>query len=243
MPLSVVRFVIPTIFPNSKRARLFGHSPKIKIEALLNDFLAQAKATKESSTYRGYEKVCETHLYPAFGKLAIQDLKPAAIRTWIQSLSCTLKTVSNILIPLRAIIEQALVDQYITENPLNNIIVSKLINKKNKKSNYKADPFDISEINVILQTAESQIKNLFQFAFFTGLRVSELMGLRWRDIDWVHGLVRVEESIVANEVKGPKTEAGVRDVLLLPPAREALIAQKPHTFLQDGRVFHNPISD
>lgn len=37
-----------------------------------------------------------------------------------------------------------------------------------------------------------------------------------------------------------KTEAGKRDVLLLPPARSALEAQKEHTFLAGDRVFHNP---
>lgn len=69
-------------------------------------------------------------------------------------------------------------DQYITENPLNNIIVSKLLDKKTKKSDYKPDPFDTREINAILNTAEDQLSNLFQFAFFSDLRISELIGLR-----------------------------------------------------------------
>lgn len=237
-------FCYADYFPNSKRAQIFGHAPsRIKIGELLDDFLAHAKKTKESSTYRGYKKICDGHLYPMFGKIAIQDLKPATLRKWISSLDCTAKTASNILIPLRAVIEQALIDQYISENPLNNIVVSKLLDKKTKKSDYKPDPFDVTEINAILNTAKDQLQNLFKFAFFTGLRVSELIGLRWQDIDWIHGSIRVEETIVASEAKGPKTEAGIRDVLLLPPAIDALKAQKAYTFLQDGRVFHNPKTD
>lgn len=128
-------FCYTDYFPDSKRAQLFGHAQsKITIGALLKDFLDEALATKEASTYRGYKKVCDGHLLPIFGKMAIQDLHPAVIRKWIRGLNCTAKTAANILTPLRAVIEQALVDQYIKENPLNSIITGKLLDKKTKKS-------------------------------------------------------------------------------------------------------------
>ena len=231
-------------FPNSKRAHIFGHiQKKITVGELLREFLVESKSTKEASTWRGYKRVCEGHLLPIFEKVEIQDLHPAMLRKWIRSLNCTTKTVANILTPLRAIIDQALVDQYIKENPLNSIIVDKLLNKETKKSDYKPDPFSIDEINDILNTSEGQVRLLFQFAFFTGLRISELIGLRWEDIDWKNKLINVEETVVAKESKGPKTDAGVRDVLILPPALEALEQQKQYTLSLKGRVFHNPQSN
>ena len=234
-------FSYPDYFPNSKRAHIFGHvQSKITIGELLREFLAEAKLTKEASTYRGYKRVCDGHLLPMFDKVEVQDLQPAILKKWIRGLNCTTKTAANILTPLRAVIEQALVDQYIKENPLNSIIVDKLLNKETKKSDYKPDPFSVDEINTILNESEGQVRLLFQFAFFTGLRVSELIGLRWEDVDWQNQIIHVEETIVYKEAKGPKTEAGVRDVLLLPPALEALEQQKQYTFSQKGRVFHNP---
>jgi integrase len=77
----------------------------------------------------------------------------------------------------------------IKENPLNSIIVGKLLDKNTKKSDYKPDPICINEINAILDASEGQVRNLFQFAFFTGLRVSELIGIRWHDIDWRKGII------------------------------------------------------
>ncbi|MFO2552157.1 tyrosine-type recombinase/integrase [Legionella pneumophila serogroup 1] len=234
-------FSYPDYFPNSKRAHIFGHvQSKITIGELLREFLAEAKSTKEASTYRGYKRVCEGHLFPIFDKVEIQNLQPAMLRKWIRGLHCTTKTVANILTPLRAVIEQALVDQYIKENPLNSIIVDKLLNKETKRSDYKPDPFSIDEIKAILNESEGQVRLLFQFAFFTGLRVSELIGLRWEDIDWKNQIIHVEETIVAKEAKGPKTEAGIRDVMLLPPALDALEQQKQFTFAHKGRVFYNP---
>lgn len=64
--------------------------------------------------------------------------------------------------------------------------------------------------------------------------------LRWRDIDWKHGLVLVRQARVSGELKGPKTEAGRREIKLLPPALEALQAQRAHTLLAGGFVFHDP---
>ena len=55
-------------------------------------------------------------------------------------------------------------------------------------------------------------------------------------------MVRVSRALTqgATEAEEPKTEAGVRDVKLLPPALEALKAQKAHTFLKNVEVFQNP---
>lgn len=229
-------------FPQSNLARRFGHvKTNITIGELLRDFLDQIKATREHSTYIGYKKVCEAHLIPYFGEVALQDLKPAFIREWIRGLQVTSKTVSNLLIPLRAIIEQALNDEYIKSNPLDKIVISKLLSKQTSKSNFKVDPFDKMEVKAILDaTHHEQIRNLFQFAFFTGLRTSELIALEWEDIDLAHGIINVVRAVVKKQIKGTKTIAGKRQVMLLPPAIEALNAQMKYTFDIGKRVFHNP---
>ncbi len=159
----------------------------------------------------------------------------------MRGLKVTSKTVSNILIPLRAVIDQALNDDSIKSNPLDKIVIAKLLCKASSKSDFKVDPFDKDEIQAIVDAAhDEQIKHLFQFAFFTGLRTSELIALEWDDIDWINGVVHVVRAVVKKRVKGTKTEAGERDVLLLPPALAALKDQKPYTFMIGKRVFHNP---
>lgn len=229
-------------FPDSKLARRFGHLPtNISIGEMLNEFVEEAKLSREYSTYIGYKRICDYHLIPYFGMIGIQDLKPAFIRRWIKGLNLTSKTVSNLLIPLRAIIEQALNDEYIKTNPLDRIVISKLLNKESSKSDFKVDPFNREEINAILNAAHHpQIRNLFQFAFFTGLRTSELLALEWNDIDLKQCSVKVSRAMVRKRLKGTKTEAGERVIMLLAPAIEALLAQKKYTLKKDKYVFHNP---
>lgn len=228
-------------FPGSKRAKLFGHAIiKATTGELLQDYMTVAEKTLEASTYNGYRKVCEAHLYPVFGKIPIRELSPIIIRNWVTELNLTVKTVRNILTPLRNMLDQALNDAVIERNPLDKLVLSKLINKKTSQSNWEVDPFDQEEIRAILNEATGQARNLFQFAFFTGLRTSELIALEWKDIDWRKGLVRVSRAVVLKQEKATKTKSGIRDVLLLPPALEALKNQKTFTYLEGKRVFYNP---
>ncbi|RTK99624.1 MAG: hypothetical protein EKK57_09070 [Proteobacteria bacterium] len=65
------------------------------------------------------------------------------------------------------------------------IQLSKEINKTASKSDYEIEPFTEEEKQIIIDNAEGQIKNLIQFNFWTGLRISELIALKWSDIDFV----------------------------------------------------------
>src|SRR5690606_26098168 len=48
---------------------------------------------------------------------------------------------------------------------------------------------------------------------------------------------------VNRHIKQPKTKSGERDVMLFPPAMEALKSQKEFTYLANGRVFYNPYTN
>ena len=239
--ISVGTFNYQDYFPNSQRSKMFGYSVvKSTVGELLKEYMEIAEKTLEPSTFNGYRKACEAHLYPAFGDIPVKDLSSMMIRNYVTKLELTLKTIRNILTPLRNTLDQALNDGMITSNPLDRLVLSKLVDKKTRSSNWEVDPFNQDEIKAILSEAKDQARNLFQFAFYSGLRTSELIALEWGDIDWLNGIIRVSRAVVLKKEKGTKTKSGQRDVLLLPPALEALQNQKKFTFLAGGRVFYNP---
>ena len=236
-------------FPNSNRAQLFGAPPaKLRnttVGERLCKFLAQFETAvvnrkRSIATLNGYRKIINGHLLPAFDNKRISELSPVALREFIQGIGGTAKTVRNVISPLRLILDEAVADELILANPLDKIDLARLIDITTKSSEYAVDPFDLVEVTAILSACDNQLRNLFQFAFYSGLRTSELIALEWGDIDWVHGLICVRRAIVCKTEKGTKTTAGMRDVMLNPSARAALEAQKAHTFLLKRRVFHNP---
>lgn len=153
----------------------------------------------------------------------------------------TNKRLANVQSVLRAALQEALDDELIEVNPLYGW---KFTRKEAPKPVDDVDPFTADEQAAILDACcrDPQHRNLFRFAFWTGMRTSELVALEWGDIDWRREIVRVSraKTQAADEPEGTKTRKGTRDVKLLQPALEALHAQKPYSFLAGKEVFLNP---
>jgi integrase len=220
-------------FPDSKRAAILGKFTNKTVGEALENFLHNTQRRYEASTLRGYKSAIYFHLMPAFGKTLIQKLTTNDIKDWINSLTVSGKRINNVLIPLRIVLGDAYMDGLIESNPADRV--------KNVPPRYdEPKPFKPDEMRLILENCDPQSRNLFQFAFWSGLRTSELIALEWGDIDLVKGVIRVSRASVKRIIKQPKTHAGKREVLLLPFAREALERQKAFTFSIGKRIFHNP---
>lgn len=228
-------------FPYSKRAVIFGHvNDNVLIENLLDDYLIRAEKQLEYSTYRDYVKSIKLHLKPAFGKIPVNKLNSLVLREWVDKHSnLTSKRIRNVLIPLRHILDQAKNDGFIKDSPLDNIVVHKLLPRKNLIKP-EIRPFDENEMKLILSNTKGQFHNLLLFAFFTGLRTSELLAIQWNNVNFKKGVINIKNAIVLGKTKGPKTKSGKREIILLPPAIEALENQIRFTKSLGKYIFLNP---
>lgn len=231
--IALGKFRYADFFPDSPRARQGSRSSNLTVGQALDNFLEASRRTCEYSTWRDYRSAIEHHLRPTFGQLLLRDLTAAAIKVWVGGLTVSNKRINNVLIPLRGILGDAFADGLIDRNP-----VERVQNLPNRLE--EPDPFTPDEVAKILAAAPEQARNLFQFAFWTGLRTSELIALEWGDIDAAKGFVRVRRASVQKRTKETKTASGEREVKLFPPASEALQRQKAFTYLAGGRIFHNP---
>lgn len=224
-------------FPGSRRSVLLAKEPAamVSVSSKLESWLSGIEPSIERSTYLGYERAVRNTLIPIFGTTLLRDLSRGQVRTWIASQTTTAKRINNTLTPLRAMLAECVADGTLAHNPVAGIVV-----KRKAKKDDDIDPFTPSEREAILRECSGQFRNLVQFAFWTGLRTSELIALRWQDVDFTRGHVLVRVAMVSGQIKGPKTKAGKRQIKLLPAARVALQAQREHTLLQGDRVFHDP---
>lgn len=236
-------------------AATFPNSKNIKVEAVaaetetVSAYAAVWLKTLvgEKSTLDGYRSsinnfwltalVTEGEETVTLGSLAITAVRHSHIATVVASAAedgLTGKTTNNHLIPIRALFDAAKADRKIGASP-----AADVHNRKHQKD--PPDPFTRAEMDAILSHMArypGPIRNYFLFAFTTGMRTSELIALRWGDIDWAARTAQVKRAIVRHKVKGTKTHQ-VRDVDLNDLAMEALLAQKAHTFLRgdDHPVF------
>ena len=190
------------------------------------------------------KRILFNQIIPEFGNLALTELKWHLIRDWAKSQGWSRKTQNNKLSLLRRAINEAVEQELIHHHPMANKIIRRRKSRAESATNLKSkiDPFSHDERTALINTAKGQLKNLVQFGFWTGLRLSELFALNWGNIDWINKRIYVEGALTqaAQEIESTKTEAGERTVYLLPPSLSALKTQKEHTFLQGDEVFQNP---
>lgn len=228
-------------FPNSTNAVKFA-TQKGDVELLecyLDKWLDVQKQHLKSSTYDTYRKITMGKLIPWFGHLHLSAIGKKDVKLQLAKVEATNKTLANIQSVLRKAMQDAVDDELIETNPLHGWCYSR---KEEVRERDEIDPFTKDEQAVILQNLEGQGRNLIQFAFWTGMRTSEMVALDWGDIDFVRGVVVVSRAMTqpAKTAEVPKTEAGRREVKLLAGALEALQAQKQHTWLAGGEIFQNP---
>jgi integrase len=232
-----------TTFPDSPNRLLFADfkGEGYKLEDWLETWLKRQKKHLKSSTFDDYRKIVENTLIPEFGRTNLSDFKRNMLRDWCDKQTCGNKRLANIQSVLRIALQDAMSDELIEANPLYGW---KYERKEAPKPVDDIDPFATEDQTAILNACrDPQHRNLFQFAFWTGLRTSELAALEWGDIDWHRNIVRISRAMTqaATEAETPKTRRGKRDVKLLPPALDALNAQKAHSFLAGGVIFLNPL--
>ena len=238
-------------FPDSPRCRVFGeHATRgLLFGKLADEWLDKVEGELEASTHRCYKKDIDHHLRPQFGQVPAEAISVNMIEDWLckdlAPQKIVLKTARNILNPFRDILDWAVSRYGLPENPLCKIRLGKLWPKDQRKTDFEPEPFDEKEQAAILAKCEPVMRNMVQFWFWTGLRQQELIALKWEDVDFVHGIVKVRRVSSLGLLRNrTKTDAGMRDVRLLDPALRALHAQKPYTFLRpDGIIFVRPGSN
>lgn len=220
-------------FPASTKARKFSklYGQVITIEEALKDWLKNAERRCQYSTLKGYNSVIYHHLIPNFGKLKLTELTAAHIEDWLDSLDISNKRINDVLSPLRLVFKDAFFDQLISKNPLDRVRFLPVEQREPK-------PLTPAEISLVLDQLHGQSRNLFQFAFWSGLRTSELIGLRWEDIDFANNRFYVRVAIVGGREKTTKTVSGLRTVDLNDCSLSALLNQKNLTG-SAYRVFHD----
>lgn len=225
-------------FPYSKKAKELRKSrpDRYTIDEGLKDWLQRVQSRCQLSTLRDYESAIYYHLIPKFGDLAIGELTALKIKEWLADLPCSNKRKNNILIPLRQLYDEMYHDEIIDKNPLTRV-------KNLSLQTREPQPFTPDEIGIILNELTGQKKNLIQFAFWSGLRTSELIALRWQDVDLEQNCIHVRVAKVRNHLKGTKTKSGERTVVLQSQAREALLNQQKFTGKINETVFHDPRTD
>lgn len=145
-----------------------------------------AKTTTKQNTWRGYETIIRLHLNPAWKGKQLDEIKRADVkRLLLQKQQDGLKsgTVDNIKALISGIFTNAYEEEILSANPA--LKMGKYIQKDDRKKNMKF--LTKEQIATFLITAQKEAPDhypLLLCAFRTGMRMGELLGLAWEDVDF-----------------------------------------------------------
>jgi integrase len=179
-----------------------------------------------NSTMVGYRKNVRLHVIPRLGNIRIAELTAAHLNKFyadlLQGGRCDVKdkggrlspnTVKKIHTLLGAILNSALNEGLITVNIIRKPgLVKPPTGSQVKESQAEIEVWTPTELKLFIDWDENKhnddMHTLWRFIAFTGVRRSEAVALRWKDIDWETGKVairRAADTAASKAVKKTKT--------------------------------------
>ncbi|MDK2561936.1 tyrosine-type recombinase/integrase [Romboutsia sedimentorum] len=182
------------------------------IEKFLIDFLEKYKVNLSITTYNCYMRICKKYLIPMLGKYKLEELKPIHLQNYVDDLVGILapQTIKIHINILNLALKKAYRLRLIRENIVECIEVPRI-----KK--FKNNIYNKQDMIKLLQICKGTPLELHIYlASGLGLRISEILGLTWDNIDFNENTITIDKITVRNEglviLKTPKTESSERTI-------------------------------
>jgi len=189
----------------------------------LGDFVTRwlkdyARQNLSPRTAEGYESIARAHLIPKLGKIELKNLKPSHIQDYYTQLleeGKSTTTVRHHAMMLHKVLDQAVKWQLLVRNPADAVAPP-------RARHTDMHTLDQDQATLIMEEVKgSKYYPLFFFGLYTGMRRSEILALRWADIDLMLMTASVNRSmhrLIDRSVvfRGTKTAKSSRVVALTP---------------------------
>jgi len=177
--------------------------PKAPTVNTLIDGYRMEKMPTRYSSQRSYEAWLRNHIVPVFGETPITDVQARPVELWLNSLELAPKSRVQIRGLLSALWDfaQWRGDIPPQRNPMELVTV-----KGASKRMRKPRSLTVDEFQKFAQHLGEPFRTIALLCVCFGLRISECLGLKWSDVDWLNGRLRIQRGIVRQHVDDVKTE-------------------------------------
>jgi integrase len=190
---------------------------------------------KTHSTKVTYEGYLNKWILPRWGNYLLTAISAGEVELWLRSLPLARSSCAKIRNLMSVLFNHGIRHEICDRNPI------QLVRQSAKRKRIPA-LLSATEVQQLIAALSLRERTLVLLDFGTGLRMSELFALKWRDINFHANEISVTRSIVMQVVGSCKTEASQKPIPLDPYLAEALQAWRQHTQYRarDDWVFASP---
>src|SRR6266481_3593360 len=167
--------------------------------------LAADNEWKTLSTRVTYEGYLRKWIVPRWGATNLSAIRAVEVELWLRTLPLARASRAKIRNLMSVLFNHARRHDFTDHNPITLV-------RQSAKRRTVPEVLLPSEINLLVHSLRNRERTLVLLAAGTGLRMSELFGLKWQDVDFAGKQVSVLRSIVKQSVGPCKTEASQNPV-------------------------------
>lgn len=184
----------------------------------IEEWLERKKRRVRLDTFEGYQSYYDSHIKPYFEPkhLKLSEITPRMIQHYVdqkEKEGLSPNSITKHLVLLNGVFKEAVAFQEVKYNPCASVTVTR------PDTTFRGTAYELEDARRLLKAIEGDaIEPAVYLSLYLGLRRSEVVGLRWKDIDFEKNIVRVRNTVVqcktVSELEKTKTRASKRDLYL-----------------------------
>jgi integrase len=232
-----VRRAVGATVPRLNDATPYTPPVAVTFGALLDRYIAEELPPRKS-TRDSYKSIIKNHLRPRWENMVLSDIKPALIHSWFQSLKLQPVSKGHVRSLMRLLFDRATLWEYLPlerRNPLE-LVKIKRVTKRSK------EPVVISyeQFRAVVPKLPAHVNMMAVVSACLGLRVSEILGLKWSDIDWKKRTITIQRSAYRGAIEDTKTVSSNANLPLDPLLAGLLEKWRSAPDVDSEWLFANP---
>jgi integrase len=199
-------------------------------EAWLDGYQGRTTRGLDDDTRAGYRRALELYALPFFEGFRMCDIEQPDVRRFVghlQAKGLAAGSVRKYVAPLKALFATAVEDGDLPNNPTLGVRIN--ARRGDEQVEEQAKAMTRVELAAVLGALPDRWRLPFELLAHTGLRISELLGLDWQDLELgARPQIHVRRQCYRGKLKPhPKTDAGRRTIPLAPGMARTLWALRP----------------
>lgn len=231
----------PNVSVSNGKPITFGELAKDYIRVELSPDQSEAAIPKAHSTVATYRRYLNRHILPRWETVRASDMEPLEIQNWLLQLRKQSGLANSTLVKIRNIMlvifkhgqRCGFLSRTQEANPM-------IFVRQSCASDYEPVVLTLAQCVDILSNLGDMHRVLVLADAATGLRISEILALRWSDVDWENSSIRVTRAYVYGKFGPPKSRASKRPVPLHPLLAALLEAWRKETLYPGEEDFIFP---